>query len=509
VRFFLFVALAAAWFGVLGIRPLYKADESRYAEVSREMAQSGDWITPRLNGFKYFEKPPLQYWTTAFFFKALGEADWVARLWTALTGLAGICLVVWAGNRLFAPPAGLYAAAVLAASPLYVLLGQYNTLDMGLTFFLSAAIFGFALGHMWLFWAACALAVLSKGLVGIVLPLGAIALYSLLKRDFQSIKRIRPIAGPLLFLAIAAPWFIAVSAANDEFARFFFIREHFERFTTQVHQRGEPAWYFLPVLALGMGPVLLPVLWGSIRGYRPGPQALLVIWALVVLAFFSTSGSKLPSYILPAFPALAVLAGGWLASSNVRRVLAGQAALVLVAGGAIAAWSAQGQSLWFSAAGLSLAAAALAALFFSMKKNIPGAVGLIAIGAFAALQLAVAGHDAVMGERFSVASTVAALPGPPRPGARVFAVHAYDHTMPWVLRRTVTMVGGKDELEPSIAWEPDRFLPDTAAFLRAWQSAPGAYAFLDAAQFDARGGDFGVPMRLVARGPRYVLVEKP
>src|SRR5438045_5785236 len=141
------------------------------------MVASGDWITPRLNGFKYFEKPPLQYWSTAALFSILGEHDWVARLWTALIGFAGIALTLYAGNRLFGPPVGMYAAAVLAGSPLYVLLGQVNTLDMSVAVFLSAALFAFALGHMLLFWAACALAVLAKGLIGIVLPLGAVGLY--------------------------------------------------------------------------------------------------------------------------------------------------------------------------------------------------------------------------------------------------------------------------------------------------------------------------------------------
>src|SRR5207248_9432620 len=148
----LLALLAVAWFGTLGVRPLYKADESRYAEIPREMLASGDWTTPRLNGFKYFEKPPLQYWATAALFGLLGEHDWVARLWTALIGFAGIALTLYAGNRLFAPPIGHYAAAVLAGSPLYIVLGQVNTLDMSVAFFLSAAIFALAMRRMLWFW---------------------------------------------------------------------------------------------------------------------------------------------------------------------------------------------------------------------------------------------------------------------------------------------------------------------------------------------------------------------
>src|SRR5438270_3792861 len=177
------------------------------------MVASGDWLTPRLNGFKYFEKPPLQYWATAAFFSVFGEKDWVARLWTALTGFAGLALVFFAGRKLFSAEAGVLGAAVLAGSPLYVLLGQVNTLDMSLAFFRSAAVFAFAMERWAFFWAACALAVLSKGLIGIVLPLGTVALYVLLKRDFALLKRMKVLGGAALFLLIAAPWFLAVSAA--------------------------------------------------------------------------------------------------------------------------------------------------------------------------------------------------------------------------------------------------------------------------------------------------------
>ncbi len=314
MRVLLAIALAAAWFGTLGVRPLYKADESRYAEISREMAAGGDWITPRLNGFKYFEKPPLQYWATAGFFQVLGLHDWVSRLWAALAGFAGILLVLTAGNRLFGPPAGTFAAAALAGSPLYVAAAQINTLDMGLTFFLTGAILALASGYAIVFWACCAFAVLSKGLVGIVLPLATLGLYILLKRDRKLIWEIRPISGPIVFLLIAAPWFVAVSLANPEFAHFFFIQEHFQRFTTEIHQRAAPVWFFLPVLAVGLAPFLLPAAvawWRGLRSPAPSFDAVfwLALWALVVLAFFSASSSKLPAYVLPMFPALALLAG--------------------------------------------------------------------------------------------------------------------------------------------------------------------------------------------------------
>src|SRR3954447_15811124 len=174
------VALALAWSAGLEFRGLFQPDEGRYAEISREMLVSGDWITPRLNGLKYFEKPPLQYWATAASFALFGEDEWTARLWTAVTGFLGVLFLVFAGNRLGPPGAGSIAGLVLASSCAYFLSSQYLTLDMAVTFFMSAALLAFVLAHqgappvkrawMLLAWAAMACAVLTKGLVGIVLP---------------------------------------------------------------------------------------------------------------------------------------------------------------------------------------------------------------------------------------------------------------------------------------------------------------------------------------------------
>ena len=517
---FALAVIVVAWFAVLFTRPLYRADESRYAEISREMVASGDWVTPRLNGFKYFEKPPLQYWTTAAFFKVFGEHDVVARLWNALCGFAAMLLALVAARRLYGPGAGLYAAAALAASPLFVVLGQLNTLDMGFALFMAGAIFAFSLGHVLLFWAACALAVLSKGLAGIVLPLGTVALYILVRQDWQRIRRLQWLKGGALFLLISAPWFIAVSLANDEFARFFFIREHFERFTTGVHRREQPPWYFVAVLAIGMGTVLLPALAGWWRGLRAGlvesaprfdVSLFLALWISVVLGFFSLSSSKLPAYILPAFPALAVLAAAHMATTSDRRLFLAQSAIMVIVGAALAALSQRFApfSPYVLAAGACLAAGGVAAALFAWRSRIMPWLAATMIAGFVATQIGIAGHAAGFADRLSVKSTVDMLPQRPPPEAAVFALDAYDHTMPWYLRRPVTMVAGKDELGLSIEWEPQKYIPDMESFRRAWHAAPQAYAFVDAVRYDTMREAYGVPMQLLARGARYVIVKKP
>lgn len=508
----LFLLLSLGWFGTLGVRPLYKADESRYGEISREMLATGDWITPRLNGFRYLEKPPLQYWSTAAFFSLLGEKDWVARLWTALTGFAGVALVLYAGNRLWGAPAGAYAAAVLAGSPLYVLLGQVNTLDMGVSVLLAAALVAFLLGEMLWFWAACALAVLSKGLIGIVLPGAAIAVFLLIKKDWQLIGRIRPIAGPALFLAITAPWFVAAARANPEFLHFFFIQEHFQRFTSEMHQRVEPFWYFVPILLAGIGPWLLPFL----RSLKPKDDAtlFLLIWAAVVLVFFSASGSKLAPYILPIFPAAALLTGRMLAREWPARLFLVQVVFLIIICAATAlalpalAKGYAEYARWLAAAFGLMAVAAACAGLLAWRGAVGPAVVALAAGGLAATQLGLAGHLTIA-ERFSVAATLARLAERPAPGVPVFAVGVYDHTLPWTLKRTVTMVMHRDELEKEIAWEPAKFVPDLASFARAWRAAPQAWAFVRPENLAELQSQLDLRMREMARGPTYVVVKKP
>jgi len=499
--------------GTLGLRPLYKADESRYAEIPREMVASGDWVTPRLNGLKYFEKPPLQYWATAAFFSAFGEHDWAARLWSALAAIGGVLLVFVSGRRLFSSEAGVLGALVLAGCPLYVLLAQINTLDMALSFFLAAAIFAFALGRYYLFWAACALAVLSKGLIGIVLPAGAIGLYILAKWDWSLLRRMKIFSGSVIFLLIAAPWFILVSMRNGEFAHFFFIQEHFQRFTTKMHGRYQPMWFFIPILLAGLAPWLLPFfasmrnLFRKQQGFDPG--LFLALWCIVVFVFFSISDSKLPSYILPMFPALALLIGRWIAAAQPRRLLVVQAVLAVVAAAAVAAAAPHfplgAEYLpWVIGAAALIAIGAAAGAWSAHRGRIALAVALLALGSFACTLTALVAHR-TLAPRYSFESQAGAVPA----GARVFAVDFYDHTIPWYLRRTVTMVSYKDELDVAITWEPDKFIPDLAGFARAWAATPGAYAVFSSQRFEAMQKELNIPMDVVSHGPRYTLVRKP
>ncbi len=540
----LLAAFTFAWFCNLGYRHLVRPDEGRYAEIPREMVVSGDWLTPRLNGYKYFEKPALQYWITAAAFAAFGQNEWAARLWPGLTGFLGVLLVFWAGKRLFSPPAGLCGAAVAASCTLYVVIGHALTLDMALTFFMSASVFAFAVAQQdsgeserlrWMLvaWAAAALAVMTKGLVGIVLPAGSVATYVLLHRDWRLLRRLHLIQGGSLFLAIAAPWFILVSLANPEFPRFFFIHEHFERFTTREHGRYQPAWYFVPVLLAGILPWIVGLLPALGRAWTRAPETrfqtrrFLLLWCAVVFAFFSVSGSKLGSYILPIFPALALLIGIHLASASPRFVFVqgGVAALFGIALAAASLWASAnlpkalvvfetdlppelcaGYLPWLIAGGVVLAAAGLASASLCGRRA--AAALTLAFGGLAWAQIVLSGHE-TLAPAFSAYHVVQKIRADVKPDVPFYVVETFDHTLPFYLNRTVTMVGYKDELSQPIGWEPQKFLPDAAAFARAWQSDRDAFAMFNVNDLADFVKAHPVPVQIVARDPRRVIVRKP
>src|ERR1700689_304193 len=349
------LGLALLWFLPLDRPHLFDPDEGRYAEIPREMVSSGDWVTPRLDAIKYFEKPPLGYWVTAAAFEVFGEHAWTVRLWPALIGMLGLLLAFALGRRLYDQRAALLAVVVQASALLYVALARIATLDMGLSFSLQIAMSALALlvqaprpgepqwrGLPLLLGVGVALAVLSKGLVGILIPAAVAALFTLIHRDWRLPLRAQPWWTVAALLLLAAPWFLLVSARNPEFAHFFFIFQHFQRYLSSAEfDRYQPAWFFLPVLALGFLPwiTLLPgALLSAWRAARGGERAtaLLLLWAAFVLLFFSMSQSKLTPYILPLFPALSLLTGRAIAELPPARLAAHLRAVAWFAAGVAA-----------------------------------------------------------------------------------------------------------------------------------------------------------------------------
>ena len=326
---FLLVVFGFAYFFMLGHLPLIEPDEGRYAEIPREMLLRGDFVTPYLNFVKYFEKPPLHYWLNAMAMGIFGENEFSARFPGVLMGLLTILLAYHVGRRLFGRRAGLFAALILGTATGFLVQARLNITDMTLTCTLSAALAFFAVAsregeerkgfYYHASYAAAGLAVLAKGLIGIVFPGAIVFLYLLLSRRWRLLREMRLATGILLFLAVTAPWFLLVSLRNPEFAWFFFVHEHFERYLTKVHGRFQPFWFFIPVLAGTMLPwsFFVPVAlrggWRDRQSRDGNARLYLAIWAVFIFLFFSKSDSKLVPYILPVFPALAILMGQALA----------------------------------------------------------------------------------------------------------------------------------------------------------------------------------------------------
>ncbi len=314
-------------FQMLGHFPLLEPDEGRYSEIPREMLERCDFITPTLNYVKYFEKPPLLYWLNSISFAIFGQNEFAARLPCALSGLLTILFTYWLGRELLGRRTGVIAAVIVGSSAGFIAQARINLTDMPLTFCMTLCLGAFILAvedkgerkrlYYYLFYIGAALAVLAKGLIGILFPGTIIFLFLLLRKRWCLLREMRLLSGIPLFFLVAAPWFILVSLKNPEFAQFFFIHEHFERFLTKVHGRYQPLWYFIPVLFGIMLPwsCFIPSALRDAWRNRKMPQgeifAWLAIWAIFIFIFFSKSNSKLPPYILPVLPPLALLVASY------------------------------------------------------------------------------------------------------------------------------------------------------------------------------------------------------
>ncbi len=537
---YLIIAVAVIWFSNLEYRILIKPDEGRYAEIPREMVASGDWTTPRLNDIKYFEKPPLQYWATAVAYEVFGEHQWTSRLWAGLTGFFGIFLVWFAGLRLFGREAAAYAAMILGSSLLYVLIGHINTLDMGVTFFISLGIFSFLIAQgesetksqrnwMLLAWAGMALAVLSKGLMGIILPGTAIFIYCIAQRDFSVLKRMHWLAGLAVFFLITAPWFYFVMKANPEFFDKFFIYEHYTRFTTKQHGRYQPWYYFIPILLSGMLPwtlLMLDTLWGTWRDNVSllskvfNPARFLLIWAVFIYLFFTASGSKLPSYLLPIFPALALLMGKRIADMSVQTLLKQIVPVILFViaivvlalnVGKLADTPLQKElypqyTPWLIVASLVLLAGLLAGLWLLRNERKQVAVATLACSSLLFAQIGLSGYNVLASER-SAKHIAAALAPQLKAGVPFYSVLDYEQTLPFYLKRTFTLVQYQDEMDFGLNQEPQRWIPTVEELAPVWAAQAEAYAIFPAYAYPQLQ-KVGMAMQIIFEDSQHIVVKK-
>lgn len=326
----LFVMPLALYIALTHFMPLIEPDESRYFEISDNMVDSGDYVMPRLHGVIYLEKPPLSYWASALIFRLFGETDFTTRLYVGLCAWACLLLVYFMGSFLQDRTTGLYATGMLGTSLFFFIFGNFNILDIPLTFYMCLAIWagyrhvtGPVNRKAWLYllYLSSALAFLTKGLIGVVFPFAILGIWLVLSGQWKRTADLFSPAGIALFLAIATPWIVLVQKEHGDFFRFFFIQEHFLRYTTKMHGRDNSILLYIPAVIIGCLPwtaFLVKAAWELRNNKDSCPvlrgRSFLWTWIVFIFVFFSLSSSKLIPYIAPIFIPLSVLIGNILKS---------------------------------------------------------------------------------------------------------------------------------------------------------------------------------------------------
>jgi 4-amino-4-deoxy-L-arabinose transferase-like glycosyltransferase len=532
VALWIAIALVVSWFALLGERPLFNPDEGRYAEIPREMLASGDWLVPHLNGLVYIEKPPLQYWATALSYELFGSNVWAARFYTGVCALLTVLATMGLGMRLWGRAVALRAGIMLASSLALLVMSQQLTLDMSLTFFTTLTLASFCLAQdaltgnrrrswMWLAWGSAAAAFLTKGLVALVLPALALAAYSLVYRHWKPWSRLSILTGVVLFMLIAAPWCVLMQRHVPQFFDFFFIREHLQRFLTRIADRYEPPWFFIPVLAAGALPWLLPAARALAGGWRLSKtpsefdaRAFLWMWCVVVFVFFSMSDSKLIPYILPLFPALALLMASAEPAALRRDLKRTSLGLVLTG------------ILLVVVAGIlpQLLHNPTSAPFFVQLRLPALLMGLIAVGGGllarrrvdATAAVGVTAYLFVFVLLWSAARVAPLYSGAPLAAQLspaiiantvIYSVRTYDQSLPFYLGRTMTLVETRGELDFGLTLEPQKTLPSLAAFAPRWRAASDALAVMEPSTY-ALLQQQALPMVVRARIPKLLIVSR-
>jgi 4-amino-4-deoxy-L-arabinose transferase-like glycosyltransferase len=346
---FLIVAtLYVCYFSHLDAIGFVGPDEPRYAWIARDMTETGDWVTPRLYGKPWFEKPPLLYWGAALSFKLFGVSEAAARLPSAISALLATLALAWLALRLYGadtarwlllllpttvgmigfshaaatdmPFSGMLTIAMVCAAVVLRLIRDENTPVLPRTPWLALLLFGFFLG----------LAVLAKGPAAIILAGGAVFFWALFTKRWRDAFRLFHPAALASFCLTALPWYILCARRNPDFFRIFIIEHNFKRYLTPEFQHIQPLWYYVPILALGLLPWTVSaasLFRDAVRSRSEGrwinlPGLFFACWAVFPVAFFSVSKSKLPGYVLPVFPPLGLLLAQTV-SLRLRKIVQG------------------------------------------------------------------------------------------------------------------------------------------------------------------------------------------
>jgi 4-amino-4-deoxy-L-arabinose transferase-like glycosyltransferase len=364
----------------LGRPPLWEPDEGRYAEIAREMVASHDYITPRNDYVRYFEKPPLVYWVTAASLKLLGRNEFAVRLQAAMASVGQVVITGALGERMFGATTGVVAGLALALSPLFFAFARFATPDPALAFFITGAMACFYIGvrscdlssrvqNRWVLAATAMLAAgtLTKGPVALLLGGTIAVLWLMLEGRGHTLFRLPWLKCVGVYLSVSLPWFIVVARRNPGFVRFFIIHEHFQRYLEST-EHGWGPWFYIPISIAGTWPwfyfvpfafVRASSVSASLRSFWPFAKTrnkslafnncspcphidsedeharaalqFLAIWYAVVLIFFSIPRSKLGEYILPGLPPIGILSAYGLARIKALATLQRQRVFLIFA----------------------------------------------------------------------------------------------------------------------------------------------------------------------------------
>jgi 4-amino-4-deoxy-L-arabinose transferase-like glycosyltransferase len=306
----------------LGARPLYNQDEGMHAATSKSMVVSGDWITPEVNGKPFYDKPAFHNWLISLSFLVFGFNEFGARLPNAVMGLATVLATYFLGRRLYGPITGFMAGVVLATALEFFALSRIVMHDMSLAFFVTLGLALFYRGYdsakdsqRWflLCYILFGLAILTKGPLGGLVPGGIILLFLALRQRLGLLRRMSLAKGGGLCLMVAAPWFIAMSLANPAYAHYFFVDLNIGSVVSHQSHHPEPFYYYAWTLLAGFFPWSLFLPAALVRAWRrrsedpSGEGTFLLAWTGVWFLTFSIAESKLSTYILPLYPAVALL----------------------------------------------------------------------------------------------------------------------------------------------------------------------------------------------------------
>ena len=537
LRWWAWIVLAVVWFATMQIRPMLDPDEGRYAEIPREMLVSGNWVTPRLDGLKYFEKPALQYWATATIYSVFGVGNLTSRLWTVGLGFGCLALIYAWLARLYDRRSALAAVALLAMSPYFGIVAHLDLLDAGLCFWLTAMVLAFTRGQcaepgsksernwMLLSWALAALALLTKGLEVYVLAGLALIGYTVLERDARPWRRLHAGLGVPIMVAIGAPWLVLVSLRNPTFAHYFFIVQHFERFLTNRARRIEPWYYFIVILVIGAFAWLLPLARAARATWSdPGPVPhfkplkFLLLYSLLTLIFFSLSHSKLATYILPMFPPLAALTGVYIVRrpGGIARATWTAAGLVVFLAVGLLVYS-HDRNGFIPGTAITWAVAAIVAALIAAaagpRASDEAAVERAPIGMFVVMLMFIFVWQALLCEYTvippsrSAYQLVQEIKSDVHPGTALYSVGQYRQTIPPYLGRLVTLVGYAGELGYGERLQPGRMTATPKQFVRRWDASHDAIAFFGLPVW-RRYRKEGLPGRVIGRDSFTVAVSR-